>query len=591
MQSSQKYPLRISCLMLFMLAGIAGSFAGVSRAIQEQYKRDYENKAIFLKIPVYGLKQVVTISGQTYRVEPGSGEPRFKVGDQLRILLVDFGSNEVKFRLGAIAAPGFVEIGFRFDADLQESFPNRDIFDRALQSTFTEGLKYTDIEDAKQDFVKEQFERSVREIAVSASISRESVLKNIAPNVPAFQEAQREIDTLKNRLQDISAQLSQSQSENRKRDAELKSLQSEYSRLKSSHAALQEKIDSSESQVTKLGDELRDARGTARGYQRELANLQRSLNLKVDAGRDLTMQIAELGQVMRKLQKDNEGLEAQAGALQTDLNAQRAANARLVSDNEELKSSNRQMQSTIGTLTSKEDSLAKQYLDLKKAKEKLDDYAQSVRSLRTRVVEEKTEGGFRRGKAQVYLRNTLLGTLDWSFPAYLSHNSDQSGGVNFSAESIDFVRVTPEERHILGTLGERLKMRVDLVSGSATMLVKPEQSESVHEIGERDRSSWRWSIRNQGTQDAELVLTARLINRNSDEIGLLQQQHTVNSSNAVRQLRGYLHPVPLAVGAIIGFMLFGIVGVFRRSKKTHAPEKGDSAHPPDSHSSTGRTKL
>jgi hypothetical protein len=33
--------------------------AGVSRPIQDKYRRNYENKALFLKIPVFGERQYV----------------------------------------------------------------------------------------------------------------------------------------------------------------------------------------------------------------------------------------------------------------------------------------------------------------------------------------------------------------------------------------------------------------------------------------------------------------------------------------------------------------------------------------------------
>lgn len=578
------YRFRIFCVMLLLLLGAIPGVAGVSRAIQEQYKRDYENKAMLLKIPIYSERQFIYISGQSIRVDQGSGSPRFKVGDQLRVLLVDFAGDEIKFRLGGIAAPGIVEIGFKFDTNLQESFPNRDVFEKALRSTLTEGLKYTEIEDAKRGFIEDQFDRSVREIAGSASISRDAVLKSIAPQVPAYQDAQRDIEALKDRVQDISGQLSQAQSENRKLESESKMQQAELARLKSANAALQEKIDSSTTQVSKLGDELRNAKGTAQDYQKELASIQRSLNLKVDAGRDLSTQIADLSQALRKLQKDNGTLVQQIGSLRTNLDTQQAANARLVGDNEDLKASNRKMQSTIETLTSKEDSLATQYLNLKNEKEKLDDFSQSVGSLRTRIAEEKTEGGIYYGKAYVYLRNVLLGSLDWSIPAYLNRGQSGSAEASFSAESIDYVRMTPEERHILRSLGDRLRMRLDLASGSSSMNVTLGDGKPLREIGERDRSTWQWSVNNQGTQDSQLLLTARLINRNSNEIRLLQQEHSLAASNAVRQVRSYLKPIPMAVGVVMGFLLFGIVGIFRRHKTRNVlpnkPSAGLSKPPP-----------
>lgn len=583
---------RILGLVICILAQASGLPAGVSRSIQEQYKRDYENKALFLKIPVYAEKQRVSIAGQSFRIERGSGSPRFKVGDQIRVLLVDFGGDEIRFRLSGIETAGLVELGFKFDAELQDGFPNKDVFDRALRAVFTEGLRYADIEDAKQAFVVEQFERSVGEIAGSASVSRETVLRNVAPHVPAYQEAQREIESLRGKLQDVSAQLAQSQAENRKRESELKTLQAEFARLKSAHAALQEKMENSALQVSKMGEELRDARGTAQGYQKELASLQRSLNLKVDPGRDLAAQIAELGLAMRKLQNENDSLKAQIGSLQNGFDAQRAAQERLVKDNEELKTANRQMQSTIQALTSKEDSLARQYLDLSKTKERLELFVQAARAVHTRVTEDTAGSGFRRGKAEVYLGNVLLGSLNWSLPAFVNHNATVGGEAAFSAESIDYVRVTPEERRILRSLGDRLKMRVELLSDTATVSANPLGKESVQEIGERDRRSWKWDIRNRGTQDARLVLAVRLINANSDEIPLLQQHHAVASSNIVRRAREHLRPIPLAVGVVIGFLLFGIAGIFRRARKDRAPGKQDEAgRGPDPREPIGRKQL
>jgi predicted nuclease with TOPRIM domain len=578
--------MRLSCefrngiifLAFLMLAGSIHIFGGISGPIQEQYKREYQNKAVFLKIPVYSEKQFVYISDQKIRAEQGLGAPRHKVGDQLRILAVDFAGDEIRFRMGAISSTGVIEIVFKFDAGLQENFPNKEVFDRALQSTFTEGLKYTDIEEAKRSFVEQEFDRSVRDIATSASISREAVLKNIAPQLPAYQDAQRDIENLKNKLQDVSSQLAQASAENRKLEANVKTEQAELSRLKNANAALQEKIDNSTLQVSKLGEDLRDARGTAQGYQQGLASIQRSLNIRVEPNRDLAAQISDLGQAVRKLQKDSENLTNQISSLRTNLETQQAANGRLVSENEELKSSNHQMQGTIKTLSSNEDSLARKYLDLENAKKQIDDFAQIVGSLRTRIVEEKNEAGERSGKVNVLLNNTLLGSLQWSLPANISPGASKSCEVSFAAESIDYVRLTPEERHMLHTLGDRMKMKVNLASGSETMEIAPEKKESLREIGERDRATWVWNVVNHGSQDSRLIVTARLVNRNSAEIAFLQQENAVLASNIVRQVRSYLQPIPLAVGAVIGFLIFGIVGIFRRPKRPIHPRSG--AEPP-----------
>ena len=138
-------------------------------------------------------------------------------------------------------------------------------------------------------------------------------------------------------------------------------------------------------------------------------------------------------------------------------------------------------------------------------------------------------------------------------------------------ESIDYVRVSPEERQLLRSLGERLKVGVKLSSPESSFEVKPEKDGPVQEIGERDRATWRWSILNRGTQDTRLQLNLYLVNKNSDAVPVLKEEHLVLSSSVVRQVRNYLQPIPMGLGALIGFLLFAIVGAFRRGKKPHLP--------------------
>jgi predicted nuclease with TOPRIM domain len=570
----------LSCffLLLILAAGISG-FAGVSRTMQEQYRQSYANKAMVLKVPVYSDKQFVFFTGKTYRMDDGSGIPRYKVGDQVRILSIDFSGDVIKFRISGITTPGMMEIHFKFDADLKEDFPNKEIFDRALQSMLTEGLKYSEIDDAKRAFLEDQFDRSVKNLAESASVSRDMVFQIIAPDVPAYQAARKEIDGLKNKIQDLSGQLAGVQSENRKLESQLKEQQAESARMKSANAVLQEKMSSSLSQVSKLGDELRDAKGSAQGYQKELANLQRSLNLKIDAGRDLAAQIADLGQVLKKLQKENDALNQQLAALRASLEAQQAANARLTRANEELKAENQKMEKTIATLTSNENSLAGQYVLVKKEKEKLEDYSAAIRFLNAHWVDENTEGGVRYGKVQVCLNKVAIGYLEWRIPAAIKQGESRSVEAIFSAESIDYVKMAPEEKRIMRTFGDTLRVRMQLVSGADSIQISSSAGKPVRQIGERDRSTWEWALANQGTQNTRILLAVHLINKHSGEIPLFQQEFPVMNSNAVWKIRNYLQPIPLSAGFILGILLFAIISLFRRNKTPRGiPPSASSTH-------------
>jgi peptidoglycan hydrolase CwlO-like protein len=561
--SQSKIVLLVACLLAW---GASSAYAGVSRVIQERYRKNYENKALFLKIPIFSEKRYVYIIGQSFRndLTPAGTSPRFKVGDQLRVLGLDFGGDEIKFKLGVIAGPTTVELVFKFDGPLQENFPNSGVFDKALAATFTEGLKYTDLDDAKRTYIEQEFDRVTREIATSSGTNRDTVLKYVAPQLPAYQDALHEIENLQNKNQELSKQVAQGQAENRKLDLESKNQQAEIVRLRNQTKSLQEKIDSSTSQLLKLNEDLLSAKGVSQSYQRELANLERSLKIRVDPNRDLASQIAGLGQVMQRIQKENDDLQGENASLRSYLEKEQADNVKLSGENQDLKNSVRQKDDTIKTLTSKEDSLARQYFLLKQTKDNLENVALSVSNLNTHVMEEKTEGGVQFGKIDAYLGDILLGSFEWRLPERMNSNQEKDGEASFSTESIDYIRVTPTERQIRQSLGERLKLRVSLVSRSDSMEVKPEKESTLQEVGERDRATWRWRILNRGTMDSRLLVTAQLVNKNGDAIPLIQAEELIASSNLVRQVRNYLQPIPLTLGAVLGSLLVCIAGLFRR---------------------------
>ena len=579
--------VRFALCLLALGAGAA--FADVSRVIQERYRSNYVNKALFLKIPIFSEKQYVQIAGQTIRHDPALARtPRYKVGDQLRVLGIDFGGEEIKFKLGEIAGTGTVKLIFRFDAQLQENFPNSGIFDAALAATFTEGLKYTEVEDAKRIYIEQEFDRAAREIAGIAGTNRDAVLKYVAPKLPAYQDAMQEIEALQNRNQDLGKQVSQAQAENKKLENESKSQQADISRLRGQVTGLQDKIENSSSQLAKLGDDLRSARGVSQNYQRELNNLQRSLKIRIDPNRDLASQIAELGQGMMKIQKDNEDLQAENGSLQSNLQKARTDNTRLTGENQDLKTSVRQKDETIRALTSKEDSLARQYFLLKQQKDNLENITLSIESLNTRVTDEASQSGTRSRKLGIYLGNVPLGSFEWRFPGYLNADQEGSGEAVFSRESIDYVKVNQDERRILQSLGERWKLRVSLVARTDSLEIQADKSDGLQEVSERDSASWRWRIVNRGGEDSRVFLSAQLVNANGDDLPLLQTEQLLESSNLVRQARGYLQPVPLVLGVVLGCLLMGIAGLFRRSRH---PAYGRGGSPPQSPTYGGRKQL
>lgn len=577
---SARHPQHWKILLTIALTLYAlPAHAGVSREIQERYRQKYENKALFLRIPIFADRAYMLISGRTFRPERLAADvpPRFKVAEQVRVLGLDFGRDEIKFKLGAIGGPALAELIFKFDAELQEKFPNSDVFDAALQGAFSEGLKFSDLEEARRTHAQEQFERAIAEIAGASGSNRETVLGFIAPQVPAYQDAVRDVENLKKKSQELAAQIQRLQAENRDLQSGLRAGEAEVARLRSLSASLQEKIETTTSQLARIREDLRAAQGERAGYQKEIANLQRSLRLKSDAGRDPGAQLVEIAQAAQKLQKDREELESRNNALQAELDAARAANAKLSGEVEELDADLRKMRETIAALTSREDSLARRYLDLQRTKENLETLKLSVAGLQSQVVEERSEGALRTGKVDIFLGDVHLGVLEWKLPAFIAAQESAGAEVSFTAESIDYVRVAPPERALLQSLGEPLKVQVALAARSGAMEVTPGQSAALQTIGERDTAVWKWQVSNRGGEDARLVLAAGLINKNGDEIPLWKSDQPVLSSSVVRRIRGYLQPAGIAVGVLVGLLMCAIASIFRRPGKAAAPA---AARPP-----------
>ena len=170
--------------------------AGVRRDIQSSYIQNYENKAMFLKVPIRGRRQIIQVSVSGSRLDPASitAPLRFKVGDQVRITEVNFRGDSVRFKLSSLEFTRESELEFRFRQDLQDHFPQRGAFDITLKATLTEGLSYTDIESARQEFIEGEFDQFVEQLALSNNTSYDFVVTVLRDTIPDYQALRLEAD-------------------------------------------------------------------------------------------------------------------------------------------------------------------------------------------------------------------------------------------------------------------------------------------------------------------------------------------------------------------------------------------------------------
>ena len=270
--------------------------AGVGREIQNSYILNYENKAMFLKVPIRGTRQVIHVRVNGNRLDPASvTDPlRFKVGDQVRITEVKFRGDAVRFK---ISSPDLIresEVEFLFRLDLQDHFPQRGAFNVTLKATLTEGLSYTDIESAKQEFIESEFDHWVQELARSNNASDDFVVTVLRDKIPAYQALRLENDETKTLLKKAEENLQQ---EKRARSQ----VQSEVTRLEG-------RLDQNRSELSRLENErntLRaDTKRLSEDYEGQVQRLIETLNVKTSSATSLGAQVDVLNESIGTLRDE-----------------------------------------------------------------------------------------------------------------------------------------------------------------------------------------------------------------------------------------------------------------------------------------------
>src|SRR5690606_21707777 len=250
-------------LFLLMLLGMP-VFGNVSREIEEQYRQTYLNKALFLKIPIHGSRQVIHIREEGMIMDRSNiGERlRFKVGEQVRITEVKFGGATIEFEVASIDLTQRSRIVFQFLTPLTYTFHQKAHFDDALDNTFTEGISYQDIDAAKESFIKKQFDHLIEQFALTTETSPEFVIQAISEMNPQYQEARREIESARERATQAEQRIEEERQLRQK-------LQSELEQYRSQVGETQGRIEALNSQLRSLQAEKSNA-------EKEVSRLQQS---------------------------------------------------------------------------------------------------------------------------------------------------------------------------------------------------------------------------------------------------------------------------------------------------------------------------
>ena len=526
-------------------------YGGVRRDIVQWYTQNYENRAMFLKIPVRGQKQVVHVRDSGLDLAQTVGGPLyFKVGDQVRITDLDFKARSIRFKVASTNLSREVEIEFDFPVELRDNFAQRAAFDEALQATFTEGLTYSDIESAKEDFIQGQFDEFVKRIIVSGDSSNESVIEAVTDRIPAYRELQRKAVQTQKRLEQAQADLQretstreQLQSEIERRTLELDQARETVSKLQEEQGQLQDKTKSLELQT----DQFQRSR---QGYEDQLKHMG-----------NLGKQIEDLKAGLTWVKKQRDELSTKLGRAQQRAMELQGETKKLSSDLKRTQDEKKSLWDDVSALTSNRKGLESRYIETKRAKESLESANDVSSALRLENrLEKRQEEAFR--VADLYLLSQKLGTFEMKVPEQVG----TSHQLRFSADSPDTVKFSEEERRLHELLGEDLKIETKWNTTSGDLKVVLVKNEPVQSVKPRESIEWSWLFQGEISQPEPVSLSLNLVNRDGRKLFLGTQDFTVGSDKLWSRVRETFSPMSALAGAALAVVLVAMVSGFRKRK-------------------------
>lgn len=559
-------PENLSWLAIFIGVSIC-VHAGVRREVENAYVQKYENKAIFLKIPIRAKQQIVHVRRSGPELDRRAGGPLlfFKVGDQVRITDVDFRGDSVRFKIAAFDVRREGEIIFQFPQPLREAFAQQNSFDLALRASLTEGLSYSDLDLAKEEFIETEFGQFLRQLVRSSNTSTDFVSKTLASKMPEYQLLKEEVSVASSRLQKAEQTLGAETKARRQAESELNRLRQELERRRTELSQVQAQGQNASEEITKLRRETGQLRETGQDYENQINQLVKNLNLRESSTDSLGKQVQALNDSINSLRRERTASEKKLEDAKQRLSDLEKSNQKVSQD---LKKTEREKQSLledVRSLTSNRKGLESRFLELRREKKSMETSVQMSNSLHLEKRLERRESGTFQ-LADLYLLSKKIGTLEIQQPEY----SGQVYPVSFYADSPDTIKFTDEEREFYELLGEPLKIGTEWESSSSLMKVLLMDSEPVQSVSPRETVQWSWLFQGELTQAEQVSMSVYLVDPDGKKIPLGTQDFTLEAGQTMDRLRQAISPVSLAAGAVMGVVIFGFVFGFGRRSRSSA---------------------
>jgi hypothetical protein len=560
LESKEMNMTRATLGRLTLLALIAGLTlmavsAGVRKEIQNDYVQRYKNRTMFLKIPVRGFRQTVFVGDTAAIDRSNASQPlSFKVGEQVRIIDLRFTGATVDIKIAATDMSRESELIFKFPAELENEFPEKPAFESALAATFTPGLTYSEIDSAKETFIKDQFDDLIGQFATSTGTSPEFVIKTISEKNPEYRQAQSDAREARARSQELEQQARDEAKARRDAEAEAQSLRRDLNQTRSSLNATRDERTQLANDKSSLQREVTQLQTRNQEYDRQVNDLVKSLGLQPDSR-------ANLGKRVEAVSRSFDSLSQKLGQVNGELESLRANNAKLLEDLKQAERTNSKLASDLHSLTSDRNSLEARYLRTRREREAFANADLLARSFRLQRRREDKDGR-EHIVSDVYLLTKKLATLDVQTPVY----PEDSSVVVFSVVSPDTVQFTEEERELHQLLGAKLKVETSWKAQTGDLkpaLIGP----AVQEIAARESGRWTWRLAGRTSEAQKVTFRASLVDVDGQTVPLDIQEFVIYPAGTWNRLTQAFSVFPFGLGVLAGGLLLSLVWLFASRRK------------------------
>jgi predicted nuclease with TOPRIM domain len=557
---------------LLFLVILVPAFGGIRKEIQNEYVQKYKNRAMFLKIPVRGFRQAVNVGKEMTIDRSNASQPiSFKVGEQVRITDLKFEDTSILFRLAAIDMSKESELIFQFSTELTNDFPQKAAFDSALNGTFTEGLSYTDIDAAKEDFIKGQFDNLIQQFAASTGTTADYVIKTISEKNPEYRQAKADARDAKAKAQEAEQQFRDEQKARKDAEAEALSIRRELNQVRSTLTSVRDERAALANDKSSLQREVAQLQARNQEYDQQINELVRNLGVQTDAKANVGKRVEAVNRSFDSLRSERSDLTQKLGQVTRELENLRTANQKLDSDLKQAEKQNSKLSAELHSLTSDRNSLEARYIRTRREREVLENASRLARALRVERRAEEREDG-RHELADVYLLSKKIGSFDIRAPEY---PGDVSTAV-FSVFSPDTVEFTEEERELYQLLGDKLKVEGVWTTSSPTLKAVPDTPNPLREIGPRDQGRWSWRFQGEPTGAERTAFAAQLTDKDGQTMPLASQEFWVYPSGFWDRIKQSFSFLWLGVGAVLAAALLSVAwlvsGGRSESRRPSPPE-------------------